>query len=89
MTDDATLTASPPYRTVTIPGREEHDGYFSIDVTLRWVCPTCAMPRGEPYPTHSFDGSRRLSIHGWKNPCDHIDKYAACRHEAELTQLHS
>lgn len=70
-------------RTVTIPERAEHEGFHSVTVSLRWVCPKCGGPRGEVYPALSYDGSRRLSVDGWSNPCGHVDSYAACRAEAQ------
>ena len=69
------------YRAVVIPGRVEHDGIYSMVVTLKWVCPVCGGPRGEPYQGWSYDGSRRLAVHQWDNPCGHIDKYSAVRDE--------
>lgn len=66
-------------RTVTIPARIEHDGYHALTVTLPWVCLVCGAPRGEPYDTISYDGSRRLHVQGWINPCGHIEKYADVR----------
>jgi hypothetical protein len=66
-------------RTVTIPGRTEHDGYHSMTVTLPWVCLQCGGPRGEPFDTVSYDGSRRLEVHGWHNPCGHVEKYSDVR----------
>lgn len=72
-------------RTVTIPACAEHNGFASTRVTLLWVCPTCGGPRGEPAPTISYDGSRRLGCDGWTNPCGHIDGYAAVRREAGLS----
>lgn len=69
-------------KTVRIPACAEHNGFYSIDVTLIWECPTCGGPRGEVFDTLSYDGSRRLGVHGWKNPCGHIDSYSAVRREA-------
>lgn len=70
------------YRTVLIPARANHEGFHSMMVTLEWVCPRCGGPRGEPFDTVSYDGSRRLHCDGWRNPCGHVDKYAAVREEA-------
>lgn len=69
-------------KTVKIPASAEHAGLHSVEVTLIWECPTCGGPRGEVFDTLSFDGSRRLSVHGWRNPCGHTDSYAAARREA-------
>lgn len=66
-------------RTVTIPGCVEHEGLLAITVTLPWTCLHCGGPRGEPVDTISYDGSRRLGVHGWTNPCGHIEKYSEIR----------
>lgn len=66
-------------RTVTIPACADHDGYHSMTVDLPWVCLECGGPRGEPFATTSWDGSRRLGVHGWHNPCGHVEKYSAVR----------
>ncbi len=71
----------PEYRTVRIPGSDDHDGHH-LPPTLQWVCPTCGGPRGEIRPAISYDGSRRLACDGWTNPCGHVDTYAAARMEA-------
>jgi hypothetical protein len=72
-----------PRKTVRIPGRDAHEGWDSIEVTVTWECPTCGHPRGDVFDTISYDGSRRLGVHGWRNPCGHIDTYSAVRREAE------
>lgn len=69
-------------RTVTIPARDEHQGWQSMEVELEWICPVCGGPRGEPHSAISYDGSRRLHCDGWENPCGHVDKYANIRIEA-------
>lgn len=68
---------------VTIPGRRVHEGLSMnlITIEISDTCPVCADPRGEIFETHSFDGSRRLNCDGWKNPCGHVDTYAAVREE--------
>ena len=73
-----------PVRTVTISACAEHDGFYSVTVTIQWICPVCGGPRGEPFNTISWDGSRRLYCHGWKNACGHVDYYADVRKEAGL-----
>jgi hypothetical protein len=72
----------PLTRTVQIPGRDEHAGWYRTTVTLLWECPRCGGPRGEVFRTLSFDGSQRLGCDGWKNPCGHIDFYSDVRREA-------
>lgn len=71
-------------RQVVIPAREQHDGYYVLTVRLPWVCLHCGGPRGEPFDTVSYDGSRRLACHGWSNPCGHVEKYSQVR--ANLNQ---
>lgn len=75
--------ASPPTRSVHIPGSDDHDGWYAITVTLPWICPQCGGPRGTIHPAISYDGSRRLACDGWQNPCGHIDFYSAVRAEAQ------
>ncbi|MDP2398839.1 MAG: hypothetical protein Q8M53_10840 [Burkholderiales bacterium] len=70
---------STPTRAVTIPACEQHDGYSAITVTLPWICLECGGPRGEPSEGISYDGSRRLHVHTWNNPCGHVEKYSAVR----------
>ena len=67
------------FRTVVIPACEQHDGYAAITVSLPWVCLECGGPRGKPVKTVSYDGSRRLQVHGWSNPCGHVEKYSTIR----------
>lgn len=76
------VTATFETRTVTIPACDDHDGHAFVRVTLIWECPRCGGPRGEPHPALSFDGSRRLSVDGWDNPCGHVDLYRDVRREA-------
>lgn len=71
-----------PVRTVVVPGCEAHEGYYAIKVDLKWRCPKCRGPRGETRNVFSFDGSRRLVVDGWDNPCGHIDYYPEVRAEA-------
>lgn len=70
-------------RTVTLPERTDHSGFFSTTKTLEWVCPRpgCGRRRGEPTPGLSWDGSRRLAVDEWRNPCGHVDFYDSVREE--------
>lgn len=77
---------SAPMRTVTIPAKVEHWGMHKRVVTLPWLCPACGGPRGEPEPGLSYDGSLRLAVDVWTNPCGHVDKYSAVRQEADLLE---
>ena len=72
----------PRLETVTIPTNEQHEGIYKVSVCLKWVCPVCGEPRGEPHPVLSYDGSRRMIVHGWFNPCGHVDEYNDLRNEA-------
>ncbi len=69
----------PPLQTVVIPAREEHDGMLSLTVVLPWQCMHCGGPRGKPVKGISYDGSRRLQVDTWVNPCGHVEKYGAVR----------
>jgi hypothetical protein len=75
------LNEETPVRSVTIPGCLEHRGVRSVRVTVRWVCPVCGGPRGEPREAVSFDGTYRLVADRWDNPCGHVDKYDDVRRE--------
>lgn len=68
---------------VTIPACEQHEGlpFNAVAVVIADTCPQCGGPRGEPYPVRSYDGSRRLNVSGWDNPCGHIDYYSEVRKE--------
>lgn len=74
-------------RAVRIPACHEHNGMYATHVRLRWVCPVCGGQRGEIFNTLSYDGSRRLGVHGWNNPCGHVDYYSAMRAEARTNGL--
>ena len=67
---------------VTIPAREQHQGLFIATLEIGDKCPTCGGPRGETHKGFSFDGSRRLTVDVWQNPCGHVDYYWAVREEA-------
>lgn len=68
--------------TVTIPAKQEHEGLYSMVVTISKKCPICGGERGNPYPTISYDGSRRLHVDGWQNNCGHLDRYSEVRKES-------
>lgn len=78
---------SDAVKTVKIPACDEHCGRALLNVTVYWICPVCGQARGEVFDTHSFDGSRRLPVHGWINQCGHVDKYSAVRAEAAANGL--
>lgn len=68
---------------VTIPARTEHNGYAIATYEISDNCPVCGKPRGKVFGTHSFDGSRRMNVDGWRNDCGHIDKYSDVRKEGK------
>lgn len=74
-------------KNISIPLMAEHQGYHSINVNVKWLCPKCGGPRGTVYKTDSFDGSMKLRCDGWVNSCGHVDKYAAVREEARSNGL--
>jgi hypothetical protein len=74
------------FRTVTIPACVDHGGMDSLKVTLKWLCPKCGEPRGEPYKARSYDGSRILDVDAWDNPCGHIDTYSTIRAQVILAE---
>lgn len=75
--------------TVTIPSLQEHGGYpgNTITANIPDTCPVCGGPRGEVFETLSYDGSRRLGVSGWNNPCGHIDRYANVRKEIRIAVI--
>lgn len=74
--------------TITIPRYANHNGLFAITITVEWNCIYCGAERGEPYKTVSYDGSCRLEVDGWINPCGHIEKYSDVRnhYNSQLVQ---
>jgi hypothetical protein len=66
---------------VTIPARLMHEGLYAVTVEIADTCPVCGGPRGEPFKGLSYDGSRRLEVDCWRNPCEHVDRYDAVRRE--------
>jgi hypothetical protein len=73
-------------KTVTIP-QERHEGFYSMKVKVKWVCPKCGAPRGEVFQTRSYDGSLYMGVDGWRNDCGHIDYYSDVREEAKSNGL--
>lgn len=69
--------------TVTIPSCEQHEGVYSMTVTISDYCPKCGKKRGVDtiHKGFSYDGSRRLVVDCWTNPCGHIDYYSDVREE--------
>ncbi len=68
---------------VTIPYIEQHAGYNHnlLTVLISDYCPVCGGARGTLAKGLSYDGSRRLVVDVWANPCEHIDKYEKVRRE--------
>lgn len=57
-------------------------------VTVRWICPACGGPRGEPQDTPFYENDQSLSSHRWVNPCGHIDYYPDVLREAQENNHH-
>jgi hypothetical protein len=74
-------------RIVRIPACEQHAGLQALVVEIPWYCIHCKKPRGEPFETLSFDGSRRLGVHGWNNPCGHVERYSEVRQWLETRMM--
>lgn len=81
------MEAEKNVRSVVIPLLEQHEGIHKVKVNLVWVCPVCQGPRGEPGVRMSYDGSLKMVVNGWANPCGHVDKYVACIQEAKTNGL--
>lgn len=64
---------------IRIPACEQHQGLFAIERSVPWFCIYCGAERGEHQQGLSFDGSRRLSVSIWDNPCGHVESYASLR----------
>ena len=69
---------------VTIPAKENHEGLYKAKYEISDNCPKCGSKRGEVFKTLSYDGSRKMEVDGWKNPCGHIDYYSNVRQEGKL-----
>lgn len=88
--DTSSSPADRAIRTVTIPNALHFADWTmreTIVVRLYWLCPVCGQPRGEPYPAHSYDGSTRIKVDAWSNPCKHVDYYRDVRREAQENGL--
>ena len=76
---------------VIIPRLSQHEGYpgNAVEVEISDTCPKCGGKRGESFNTISYDGSRRLHVSGWVNPCGHVDKYSDAMEEVanQLNQV--
>ena len=72
---------------VTIPSCEQHEGFSSITVTISDYCPKCGKKRGIDtiHKGFSYDGSLRLVVDCWDNPCGHVDMYSEVREEVKGT----
>ena len=71
--------------TVTIPACEQHEGFYSMTVTISDYCPKWGKKRGVDtiHKGFSYDGSLRLVVDCWNNPCGHIDYYSEVREEVK------
>lgn len=66
---------------IVIPATAEHAGIHTMAINVEWVCIFCGQERGEPYIVKSYDGSRYMNVHGWRNPCGHTELYSEVRHD--------
>lgn len=64
---------------IRIPACREHAGLSVIEVEVPWNCIYCGADRGERLKGLSYDGSRRLTVTMWSNPCGHFESYGAIR----------
>jgi len=64
------------FKTVTIPAKPNHEGFYSLTVTLPWFCIHCGKPRGPVRDGRSYDGSLNMFVNIWTNQCGHIEKYS-------------
>lgn len=73
---------------VTIPSIREHSGMPSNLITVEIVktCPKCGKERGRVFGGLSYDGSRRMNVDSWKNPCGHIDFYEDIIQEGRVVE---
>lgn len=76
-------------RTVRIPLLPQHEGIYGVELTLPWTCLQCGGPRGEPYDSLSYDGSLRMNVHSWSNPCGHVETYEEVRQAYAKQVMHS
>lgn len=76
---------------ITIPACLAHQGFLSIQAEVPWNCIYCGVERGSLRSGFSFDGSRRLTVSLWTNPCGHVESYEAVRQwlkaQAELLRF--
>lgn len=80
--------AATPTMTVDIPGESASlDGSATRPihrVTIGVICPRCGGRRGEAHDGIIYDGSLRMHVSVWENPCGHVDDYRDVLKEAGL-----
>jgi len=72
-------------RQITIPACRDHHGVLAISAVVDWRCIHCGAPRGEPIKYLSYDGSLRLAVDTWTNPCGHVELYSDVRKSLGVT----
>ncbi len=59
-------------------------GIVIREVEIAATCPRCGGPRGAPTLSRFCEDGEFYWVHGWANPCGHLDRYAAVLVEAGL-----
>lgn len=76
-------------REVLVPARIDHQGIYTVRVKLKWVCPVCGKPRGEPRPVRHWNGKHVIECQFWTNPCGHEEDFQTVRQEAFANGLNA
>ena len=84
---EVSMQESVEIKKVEIPACENHEGIYTAEVNLHWICPVCGQSRGKIKKGYSYDGSLRCCVDTWDNPCGHIDKYCDVIQEARTNKL--
>lgn len=53
------------------------------EVTIATDCPRCGEKRGEPTGLNQYDDGAHYWVQVWRNPCGHLDRYAAVWDESQ------
>jgi hypothetical protein len=66
-------------QSIRIPACAEHQGFHVLQVDVPWNCIYCGAARGDHQTGFSHDGSRRLKLSMWDNPCGRVETYESIR----------